>query len=398
MNEKDKKELVETKLSVLNTFLRAELGITDYSLSYTNKGDRCTKFTYDGHKYTVCWYPDRYRGEYLKLTGTSHFALYSDIGSNNNIKDIDGVIKYLSNIKSNNKQNTDEVKNKQNTDEYETLNPDYDTDESMEYKTGKGLEYFNNDKTLKSYDIDERQLKTEGIHLTAYVKNPYDTAQPNRIFTIEDSDYNSKQQFRNDLKANGYIVKSISDNRDLYVIDNSNYRNLADAERDLRRYKQWQKDTKQHNPDSTLWQSNIDEIQELVDAAKKIPLTENKSQKIESKHKVEEVSRNELLAKSKSQTITRYKKSAAYKGFYIVDIDTTSVFTTNSLRVTCKVGDYWDTVEMENILYWVQIEAEKNDNRQINTKGVTAAIMNSIDGMDIKVDCNCRRFLFRRKY
>ena len=113
---------------------------------------------------------------------------------------------------------------------------------------------------------------TEGIHLVALVRNPYDTAQPNRIFTIEHSDYNSKQQFRNDLKANGYIVKSISDDRDLYVIDNSDYRSLADAERDLRKYKQWQKDTKQHNPDSTLWQSDINKIQELVDEANKIEL------------------------------------------------------------------------------------------------------------------------------
>lgn len=112
----------------------------------------------------------------------------------------------------------------------------------------------------------------------------------------------------------------------------------------------------------------------------------------ESIQKLEEVSRNELLAKAKRQTITRYEKSAGYKGFSIVDIDTTSVLTTNCLRVTCRVGDYWDTVEMQNILYWVELEAEKNKNNQVNTKGTTAAIMNSIDGMDIKVDCTCRRF------
>lgn len=119
---------------------------------------------------------------------------------------------------------------------------------------------------------------------------------------------------------------------------------------------------------------------------------------IESKQKIEEVSRNDMLAKAKSQTITRYNKAPGYKGFSIVDIDTTSVFTTNSLRVTCRVGDYWDTVEMENILYWIQVEAEKNPNYQINTKGITAAIMNSIDGMDIKVDCTCPDFKYRFAY
>lgn len=124
----------------------------------------------------------------------------------------------------------------------------------------------------------------------------------------------------------------------------------------------------------------------------------NENRKFGNKNKLEEVSRNDMLAKAKSQTITRYNKAPGYKGFSIVDIDTTSVFTTNSLRVTCRVGDYWDTVEMENILYWIQVEAEKNPNYQINTKGITAAIMNSIDGMDIKVDCTCPDFKYRFAY
>lgn len=124
----------------------------------------------------------------------------------------------------------------------------------------------------------------------------------------------------------------------------------------------------------------------------------NENRKFGNKNKLEEVSRNDMLTKAKSQTITRYNKAPGYKGFSIVDIDTTSVFTTNSLRVTCRVGDYWDTVEMENILYWIQVEAEKNPNYQINTKGITAAIMNSIDGMDIKVDCTCPDFKYRFAY
>lgn len=124
----------------------------------------------------------------------------------------------------------------------------------------------------------------------------------------------------------------------------------------------------------------------------------NENRKFGNKNKLEEVSRNDMLAKAKSQTVTRYNKAPGYKGFSIVDIDTTSVFTTNSLRVTCRVGDYWDTVEMENILYWIQVEAEKNQNYQINTKGITAAIMNSIDGMDIKVDCTCPDFKYRFAY
>jgi len=108
--------------------------------------------------------------------------------------------------------------------------------------------------------------------------------------------------------------------------------------------------------------------------------------------RLDEVSRNELLALAKGETITRYNKAQAYKGFNIINIDTTDILYHNTLVVTCKVGDYNDTVAMEDILYWVEMSAEYNQGNQINTKGVTQAIMNSIDGMDIKVDCTCRRF------
>lgn len=114
--------------------------------------------------------------------------------------------------------------------------------------------------------------------------------------------------------------------------------------------------------------------------------------------KLEEATRNELLAKTKKQTISRYNRASGYKGFRIADIDTDSCLTTNSLRVTCQVGDYWDTVEMQNILHWIQYEAEQNENNQVNAKTVTRAIMNAIDGMDIKVDCECGDWKYRMAY
>ena len=36
--------------------------------------------------------------------------------------------------------------------------------------------------------------------------------------------------------------------------------------------------------------------------------------------RLDEVSRNELLVKSKGETITRYNKAAGYKGFSIINI------------------------------------------------------------------------------
>ena len=121
----------------------------------------------------------------------------------------------------------------------------------------------------------------------------------------------------------------------------------------------------------------------------------------EAKQVLVEVSRNELLALTKSDTITRYNKASGYKGFSITDIDTSNILRDNTLVVTCKVGDYHDTVELEDILYWIQVVAENTNSytkNQVNTKVVTQAIMNSIDGMDIKVDCECGDWKYRFAY
>ena len=124
----------------------------------------------------------------------------------------------------------------------------------------------------------------------------------------------------------------------------------------------------------------------------------NENRKFGNKNKLEEVSRNELLVKTKGETITRYNKAAGYKGFSIINIDTSDLLRGNTLTVTCRVGKYNDVLQLEDVLYWIQIVAENKQQNQINTKGITEALSNSIDGMDIKVDCNCGDFVYRFAY
>ena len=104
---------------------------------------------------------------------------------------------------------------------------------------------------------------TEGIHLVAYVRSPYESG----IKTIEDTDYNSKKAFADDLRANEYKVLSISDNRDLYVIDHSDFSNLAQLKKELNKYKQYYEDSKKYNPDTTLLKDEIDKLQAIYDEA-----------------------------------------------------------------------------------------------------------------------------------
>lgn len=133
--------------------------------------------------------------------------------------------------------------------------------------------------------------------------------------------------------------------------------------------------------------------------------------------KLEEVSRNTLLGLTKSEPDLRVKyrreqdpngphsnreqRSAGYKGFNVKNVDMSNVLHNNSLLIQLGVGDYDDIVELEDILYWLQISAENTNSQtknQINTKVVTQALMNSIDGMDIKLDCSCADWQYRFAY
>lgn len=111
-------------------------------------------------------------------------------------------------------------------------------------------------------------LLTEGIHLVAYVRNPY----TNEIQTMEDTDYNTKKQFSQDLKANELTVLSIKDNKDLYVLDHSDYPSLSALQKDLRLYKKWYEEAKEHNPDTTLYKDVIEKLQKIYNEAIKQPL------------------------------------------------------------------------------------------------------------------------------
>ena len=106
-------------------------------------------------------------------------------------------------------------------------------------------------------------LLTEGIHLVAYVKSPYESGTK----TIEDNDYNSKKAFADDLRANEYKVISIADNRDLYVVDRSDFGKLTQLKKELDRYKQYYEEAKKNNPNTTLWKDEIDKLQAIYDEA-----------------------------------------------------------------------------------------------------------------------------------
>lgn len=103
----------------------------------------------------------------------------------------------------------------------------------------------------------------EGLNLTAFVI--YKPTGESKM--IQDSDYSSKQAFADDLRANEFIVKSVADNRDLYIINNSDYKSLNQLKKEMLKYKKYWDESKQDNPDSTLWKDDYERLKKLYDEA-----------------------------------------------------------------------------------------------------------------------------------
>lgn len=153
----------------------------------------------------------------------------------------------------------------------------------------------------------------------------------------------------------------------------------------------------QPNKVSKDYTMNTDELEEIDnDEHISFDILE-KTKKDESK-KLEEAGRNELLALAKGETITRYNKAAGYKGFSLVDIDTNSIMVHDSIVVTNRVGNYYDTIELEDILYWVGLYVEESKDKKMGIKIAEKALLGAADGMDIKIDCNCGDFVYRFAY
>lgn len=105
---------------------------------------------------------------------------------------------------------------------------------------------------LFSFDLNKHL--TEGMHLFAFVK---DEDGNNKI--IEDNDYPDKKSFENDLRANGYTVRRINDEKDMFIMDNSDYRSLNEV---TNKIKQIEKDIKDGIalPSEKIELSNLKEL------------------------------------------------------------------------------------------------------------------------------------------
>lgn len=111
---------------------------------------------------------------------------------------------------------------------------------------------------MSLYEGINNKLK-EGITLTAFVR---DEDGNSKLMT--DNDYNSKNDYARDLRANGYTVINVKDNRDMYVLDHSEYRSLNALINQMNLFKRYYKEENKE-----VWKRNYEELKAIYDEAMK---------------------------------------------------------------------------------------------------------------------------------
>ncbi len=115
-------------------------------------------------------------------------------------------------------------------------------------------------------------IKNEGIHLTAIVRIANPREGENRgYFKMTDNDYPNKETYRRDLRANGYAVRTVWDNRDEYIMDNSDYARLSEVTNEIKFYLKYKKQCEAEGKEF-IFQYKLDELIELQKKALEIEL------------------------------------------------------------------------------------------------------------------------------
>lgn len=106
-------------------------------------------------------------------------------------------------------------------------------------------------------------------------------------------------------------------------------------------------------------------------------------------HSLVEITRKNILGKTKSQTPLRYAKRLSYrsKGY---KLDTSKLLSDDQLVAQVAVGDYICTIEYTGVLATLQQILKTSP--VINLQSVIRAVTKSFDNPDVRVMCSCPDF------
>lgn len=111
-----------------------------------------------------------------------------------------------------------------------------------------------------------------------------------------------------------------------------------------------------------------------------------------------EVSRKNLVGKTKAQSPARYKRRLGYKPMNFKGVDVDKLFESDILVLSVPVGDYICTIAYKGVLQNLKSVIEDQPKPNVTLQSVIKAVTRSIDNTDILVDCTCPDFIYRYAY
>lgn len=115
-------------------------------------------------------------------------------------------------------------------------------------------------------------------------------------------------------------------------------------------------------------------------------------------YKLDEISRKNLVGKTRSQSLTRYNKRLSYRNITYEDIEFDKLLYDDFLVIHTNVGDYITTVAFEGFMKTLIQLARSGRTPTINLQLVIRAINKAIDSTDIYVNCTCDDFKYRYEF
>lgn len=111
-----------------------------------------------------------------------------------------------------------------------------------------------------------------------------------------------------------------------------------------------------------------------------------------------EISRKNLVGKTKAQSPARYNKRLKYRASNSSVVDVESLITKDILIANVLVGDYICTVAYNGIIKQLLEIINRQPKPNVTLQSVIKAISQAVDKTDILVDCECADFKYRYAY
>ena len=111
-----------------------------------------------------------------------------------------------------------------------------------------------------------------------------------------------------------------------------------------------------------------------------------------------EITRKNLVGKSKAQSPDRYNRRLGYSPKSYKGIDISRLFDDDILIIKVPVGDYTCTVAFKGMLQHLKDVVDKQPKPTVTLQTVIKAMNVAIDDTDLLVDCTCPDFIYRFAY